>query len=157
MFGSRLQRLAALSATTTLATGLLMLGVSPASAAKPPKAPGGKLTVTAVCASAETDGYGSVLVSGKVTNLLPSETFGITVNQPPSFNVTASDPTVTSDARGVLTLNAVTINAATDGTGPYTSGPASFNALLAALIGQQGGGPGVVADLNVTIDTSSCP
>ena len=158
MIGSRLHRLTALAVTTTLVTGTLMLGVPSASAAKPPRAPGGKLAVTAVCASAVSGGgFGSVSVSGKVTNLRPSTSFGITVNQPASFQVTAQDPVFTSDVRGVLTLNAVTISAATDQNPPYTSAAASFNALYTGLIGVQGGGPGLVADLNVTIDTSTCP
>jgi hypothetical protein len=163
MFGSRLHRLTALAVTTTLATGALMLGVLPApaaSAAKPPKAPSGKLSVTAVCASAVSGGFGSVSVSGKVTNMLPNTSFGVTVSQPASFqNPTAQDPTVISDARGVLTLNAVTINAATDPNpgGPYTSGAASFNVLATGLIGVGGGGMGAEAYLDVTIDTSKCP
>lgn len=157
MFGPRIHWLTALAVTTTLATGPLMLGASPASATKAPKAAAGKLKVTAVCASAVSGGFASVSVSGKVTHLLPNASFGITVNQPPSFQVTAQDPVFTSDARGVLTLNAVTINAATDQNPPYTSGAASFNALVTGLIGVQGGGPGVLADLNVTINTRKCP
>ena len=155
MFGSRVHRLTALAVTTTLVTGPLMLGVPSASAAKPPPAP---LVVTAVCASAVSAGeFGSVSVSGQVTNLRPKTSFGIAVNQPASFQVTAQDPVFKADGKGVLTLKAVTINAATDGNPPYTSGAASFNALYTGLIGVQGGGQGLVADLNVTIDTSSCP
>ena len=84
-------------------------------------------------------------------NLRPNTPFGITVRQPPSFQVTAKDPVFRSNASGVLNLTAVTIKAATDKTKPYTKGPASFNALYTGLIGVQGGGPGLVADLNVTI------
>jgi hypothetical protein len=149
-----------LAVTTTLATGALMLGVPPAlaaSATKPPPTPSGKLAVTAVCTSAVSGGFASVSVSGKVTNLRPNTSFGVTVHQPATFQVTAQDPVFTSDARGVLTLNAVTINAATDQNPPYTSGAASFNALYTGLIGVQGGGIGLVADLGVTIDTRKCP
>lgn len=150
MFGSRLYRLTTLAVTTTLATGALMLGVLPAlnaSAAKPPRAP----SVTLVCASAESGGFGSVSVTGTVTNLRPNTSFSVAVNQPPSFNVTTADPSFTSDANGVLSLNAVTIDAATDGNPPYTSGKASFNALETDLIGVQAGGQGILADLNVKI------
>jgi hypothetical protein len=147
----------ALAVTATLATGSLMLGVAPAVAAPATKAPSGKLAMTAVCASAVSGGFASVSVSGKVTNLRPNTSFGITVNQPASFQVTFQDPVVMSDARGVLALKAVTINAATDHKPPYTSGAASFNALYTDLIGGQGGGMGLEADLDVTIDTHKCP
>lgn len=150
MFGSRLHRLTALAVTTTLATGALILGVLPAPTASAAKSPP-KLSVTPVCASAESGGFGSVSVSGTVTNLTPNTSFGITINQPPSFQVTAQDPVLTSDATGVLTLNAVIIDAATDQNPPYTSGKASFNALYTGLIGVQGGGQGLVADLAVRI------
>lgn len=157
MFGSPLHRLTALAITTTLATGAFTLGVLPtmaASAAKPPPAP---LTVTAICTSAVSGGFGSVSVSGDITGLRPKTTFGVTVNQTGTFLVTAADPVVKSDAKGVLILKAVTINAATDGNAPYASGAANLNALYTGLIGIQGGGQGVVADLPVTIDTSGCP
>lgn len=155
MFGSRLHRLAALAVTATLASGPLMLGVPSASAAKPPPAP---LVVTAVCASAVSGGgFASVSVSGQVTGLRPKTSFGVAVDQPTFLQVTTSDPVFTSNGKGVLTLKAVTVNAATDGNPPYTSGPAIFNALYTGLIGIQGGGQGLVADLDVTIDTSNCP
>lgn len=145
------------SGAALISVGAMALAVSTASATKPPPTPGGKLTVTAVCASATSGGFASVSVSGKVTNLRPSTSFGITVNQPPSFQVTSQDPVFTSDAKGDLVLSAVTIDAATDQVPPYTSGAASFNALYTALIGQQGGGQGLEADLDVTIDTRKCP
>jgi hypothetical protein len=131
----------------------LTLGVLPAQAASATTPPSGTLTVKLVCASRATSGhYRSVSVSGKVFHLRPNTPFGITVHQPPSLQgPTAQDPVRTSNASGVLSLTAVIIKAATDHNQPYTKGPASFNALYTGLIGVQGGGPGLVADLNVTI------
>lgn len=145
----------ALAVTATLATGSLVLGVAPALAAKPPPAP---LTVTAVCTSAVSGAFASVSVSGTVTGLRPKTPFAVTVVQPASFqSPTALDPVIKSDAKGILILKAVTITAATDGNSPYTSGAASLNVLYTGLIGVQGGGQGLVADVDVNIDTSNCP
>lgn len=143
------------SGAALISVGAMALAVSTASATKPPPAP---LTVTAVCTSAGSGGFATVSVSGTVTGLRPKTPFAVTVVQPASFqSPTAQDPVIKSDAKGVLILKAVTITAATDGNPPYTSGAASLNVLYTGLIGVQGGGQGLVADVDVTIDTSNCP